>query len=340
MAINLLAWYQKNHRQLPWREDLDPYKIWVSEIILQQTRVAQGIEYYLRFLEKFPDIKTLANSPMEAVYTIWQGLGYYRRAFLIHQGAKFTVEHYDGLLPKSLHELKKIPGIGTYTAAAIASIAFNEPVIALDGNLKRIAARVGCIKEVMGTSVFEKQAMNELKRFFPFNCPGDGNQALMDLSALICTPKNPQCRICPLNAICCAHATGTQMDYPLKATKIPKKDRYFWYLVHSKNGLIAFSRRNFNDIWGGLWEFPLIETSSANELDFLMAFKKKYPDMVLRVSKMVTIPKPHILSHQRIFTTLVHVNNPLLNIPDIEYFDKNNFPPSSTLVKKILAQIV
>ena len=199
---NLLQWYKVYKRDLPWRQESDPYKIWISEVVLQQTRVEQGIKYYQRFTEKYPTVFELAKADDDEILLMWQGLGYYNRALNLLRGAKEIVTRFNGVFPKTAAELKTIRGIGDYTAAAIASIAYNEPLAAIDGNLKRIFSRIGAVEISINSKNFQNTISGEIARVFNFSKAGECNQALMDLGAIVCTPRKPKCMDCPLLAGC------------------------------------------------------------------------------------------------------------------------------------------
>lgn len=271
----LLEWYRKHGRKLPWRQSTDPYRIWVSEIILQQTRMEQGVAYYNRFIEHFPSLESLALASEEEVLRIWQGLGYYTRARNMKITALSVVQHHDGKFPDNFSELKKLKGIGNYTAAAIASIAFNEPVPAVDANVVRIISRWFAIEEPADVSSGRKMIMNSLKKIFSTTYPGDFNQALMDLGAIICKPKNPLCIQCPVAFGCKARELQQPDRFPVKSRQINQRKRFFYYMVVSTqnqdNVRFFISKREQNDIWKGLYEFPLIEL--PDEIDI--------PDLVL-----------------------------------------------------------
>jgi len=335
----LLEWYRYHGRDLPWRNTIDPYSVWISEVLLQQTRVQQALSYFNRFMTTFPDLESLAKASLDAVLDQWQGLGYYRRAELLHRGAIFIQKEFNGIFPNQYEQLLQVPGIGSYTAAAIASISFNHPYIALDGNLKRIAARLGCVEASISSSEFEKRAYDEISHIFPFENPGLGNQALMDLGSMICLPKKAKCRDCPLNNICCAFLTSTPELFPTKNVKRQRQSRYFWYLIHQSENKVAFYQRPSGDIWSKLWEFPMVETFTSSVEDFLGIFHKQYPHIQLSIVKIIPLDRPHILSHQSIYAMIVVVENSLHQIPNVHYFNRENLPPSSVLVKKILTLI-
>ncbi len=256
----LINWYEENHRDLPWRNDPSPYEVWISEIILQQTRVNQGMDYYLRFTKKWPTVNNLAQASEEEVLKMWQGLGYYSRARNLHHCAKQVVEEYGGQFPADFEKLKQLKGIGDYTAAAIASIAYNLPHAVVDGNVYRVLARLYDIDTPInineGQKLFAQLADELLNR----EQPGLHNQALMEFGALHCTPKNPNCLLCPLQAQCLAFAHQTVMLRPVKLAKTKVTTRYFNYLILKINDSVYLHKRIGNDIWKNLYDFPCIES--------------------------------------------------------------------------------
>ena len=259
-AKALAPWYREHHRPLPWRATRDPYRIWLSEVMLQQTRVDQGIGYYHRFLEAFPTVHDLAAASEREVLRLWQGLGYYSRARNLHAAARQVVREHGGRFPADHAALRALPGVGDYTAAAVASIAFGLPEPVVDGNVYRVLARVfGIADSIDGTS--GRRTFRELAaRLLDPADPGTHNQAVMELGATVCTPKNPDCRHCPLQARCAALATGTVGQLPVKAGKAKSRGRYFNYLHITDGNRIYMRQRTGKDIWQGLYELPLLES--------------------------------------------------------------------------------
>lgn len=252
----ILDWYDHNARRLPWREVQDPYAIWVSEVMLQQTKVETAIPYYLRWIERFPDIETLAAATEQDVLAIWEGLGYYSRARHLRQAAGILVSDHDGRLPGDILELEKLPGVGRYTAGAIGSIAFGLPAPTLDGNIKRVLARLKDIDLPVDEPAGVAQLWQLAGEMLPRNRAGDYNQALMDLGAIVCLPRNPRCGICPLAGICQARMNGTQAERPVR--KARKSIPYFNVAaaVIWRDGLVLIAQRPSRGLLGGLWEFP------------------------------------------------------------------------------------
>ncbi len=320
-SIRLVKWYQENKRELPWRETKDPYKIWLSEIILQQTRVAQGLPYYFKFVEKFPDVFSLAEANEQEVLRLWQGLGYYSRARNLHAAARYVANELNGKFPESYTELKKLKGVGEYTAAAIASFAYKEKVAVLDGNVFRVLARLFGIDVDIGSNEGKKVFTELANSLISEQNPDLHNQAIMEFGAMHCTPHNPNCMFCPFTAECSARLTQKQDKLPVKGKKIKKRKRYFHYLVLNKANEYFLKKRSENDIWQGLFDFPLIE--SEQKLDFEQVaehFEKKEGIKKLSVSasKIFT----HILTHQRIEAVFYVIKNSDLNVFDA-FLSKN-----------------
>ncbi|MEM9328096.1 MAG: A/G-specific adenine glycosylase, partial [Bacteroidota bacterium] len=285
-------WYSIKKRDLPWRNTKDPYKIWLSEIILQQTRVAQGLPYYERFVQQYPQIQDLASAPQDDVMRTWQGLGYYSRARNLHKAAKVVAKEMGGKFPSSYDGLLALPGVGPYTAAAIASIAFGVPSPVLDGNVYRVIARVFAMAHDISASSSRKHFLDILDELISPDHPDAFNQGMMELGATVCSPKNPSCELCPVEDHCLARAAGDQLKYPVKTKKVKVRTRPFHYLVIAHEGHVAMKQRVGNDIWQGLYEFMLVESSSFQLDDYL------HPNTThtLEVSEVYR----HILTHQRI----------------------------------------
>jgi len=282
IASRLLAWYQQNGRDLPWRGDDNPYAVWVSEIMLQQTRVETVIPYFEKWMQIFPTVDDLARASEKDVLNAWEGLGYYSRARNLHNAAKILVAEHNGQLPRDLNALRALPGIGRYTVGAIASIAFGMDEPALDGNLRRVYTRLFDVSEYADSSSGEKILWSLAAQNLPKGGAGDYNQALMDLGALICLPRNPSCQVCPLLGDCQSHENGTQEQRPVLK---PKKEvpRY----VHAagvifNEGKVLLVQRARDGLLGGLWEFPngrvegdpARQLESALEIDYRIKVKK------------------------------------------------------------------
>lgn len=316
LSASLRHWYKKNARALPWRETQDAYRIWLSEIILQQTRVQQGLPYFEKFRNLFPDIVSFADAPEDDILKVWQGLGYYSRARNMLRTAKMIVEQYEGHFPESFEELKKLPGIGDYTAAAIASFAFNIPVAVVDGNVKRVISRL--FAENFNSRDLKSIANQLLNPEYA----ADHNQAMMELGAMVCTPQNPDCSNCPWFDKCLSGSTGRWKQFPAKVEKTKPKERYFHYWVPVFNGHTFLRQRGAGDIWQGLYEFPLIETSRVNEeVGF---YKNRFPDEnfigTTSGTFLGTRHFKHVLSHQIIHATfhLWEYSEPLIANSDTQ----------------------
>lgn len=256
----LLLWYEEHKRDLPWRGETDPYKIWVSEIILQQTRVQQGWDYYLRFISAFPTVKTLAEASEEQVLRVWQGLGYYSRARNMHFAAQQIMDLHNGCFPEQYSDIRKLKGIGDYTAAAIGSIAFGLPYPAVDGNVLRIISRIFGICDDIALPATKTHITDICKQWIPEQQPGTFNQACMEFGAIWCTPKSPQCEFCPFRNECYAFAHNLTDTLPLKSNNIVKRERYFHFTCHLRNGQTIIEQRTDNDIWRNMYQFPLLES--------------------------------------------------------------------------------
>ncbi|PTB97943.1 A/G-specific adenine glycosylase [Marivirga lumbricoides] len=335
----LISWYSKHMRQLPWRNTNDPYKIWLSEIILQQTRVAQGLPYYQNFIEKYPDVKVLASAPEEEVLRMWQGLGYYSRARNLHACAKEVVEKYDGFFPEDYISLQTLKGIGKYTAAAIASFAFKEAVPVVDGNVFRVLARYFSIEENIADTKNFAIFFNTALEIIPKDQPDLFNQAMMELGATICTPGNPACIVCPVSVGCTAREKGTQKKLPVKEKKVKVRQRFFYYLMWEKDDKIAMKKRGPQDIWQGLFDFDLIESKTAlNNNVVEETILAEVPDAeVLSISA----PVKHVLTHQRIEAVFIGLKNPssvYLKERELSYFKKEQIEelPKPILIDKYL----
>lgn len=265
----LQNWYAQHKRSLPWRNTHDPYLIWISEIILQQTRVNQGHDYFLRFVEKFPDIQSLAEAPEDEVLKVWQGLGYYSRARNLHTAAEQVIENFDGVFPTSYNDILSLKGVGKYTAAAIVSIAYNLPYAVVDGNVFRVLSRLFAIETPIDSTSGKKFFSETAQSILDEQHPGNHNQAIMELGALVCTPKQPKCTECPLQNVCLAFEKKNVSDFPVKKGKTIQKERFFNYFHIEQNGYTYIKKRDNADVWKNLYEFPLIETAVQNDLIML-----------------------------------------------------------------------
>lgn len=295
---------------LPWRESSDPYIIWISEIILQQTRVVQGMDYFLRFTGRFPDVASLASAEEDEVLKYWQGLGYYSRARNLHAAAKEIMEKFGGVFPEKHKDILSLKGIGDYTAAAIVSFVWNKPYPVVDGNVFRVLARLFSMDVPIDTTQGKKQFTELAGIVMDPKQAGQHNQAIMEFGALQCVPQNPDCEVCPLKERCMAYASGTVQDLPVKQNKTKTRDRYFHYLYIIYRGQTWLSRRGKKDIWEGLYEFPLIETEKPMDFAGLQdteAFRKLFTGAgrLNIFSDMAEVK--HVLSHQVLYTTFYRV---------------------------------
>lgn len=327
----IILWYRQNKRDLPWRKTKDPYRIWLSEIMLQQTRVAQGLPYYEKFIEAFPTVFDLANAEETEVLKLWQGLGYYSRARNLHYTAKDIVENYNGIFPSTYKELLQLKGVGDYTASAIASICFNEVTPVVDGNVYRVLARYFNIdipiNSIEGVKVFKKLAQEVIDKEDPANF----NQAIMEFGAVQCKPQSPYCIVCPLHTSCAGLEKQRVNSLPVKLRKTKVKNRWFNYLVVvSDEKETLLEQRKGKGIWQGLYQFPLLETSEPiqNIVSFEERIEKK-----IRIKKFSITPynkeiKVHKLSHQHLHTTfwIVETKENLKNGIPLQTIEKYPVP--------------
>jgi A/G-specific adenine glycosylase len=311
---NLLEWYQPENRPLPWKGIKNPYYIWLSEIILQQTRVEQGLPYYNKFIKKYPKINLLAEAPEDEVFKLWEGLGYYSRARNLHATAKVVNNEYKAVFPTSYADIRALKGIGDYTAAAIASFAYGLPHAVVDGNVYRVLSRFFGIATAIDTTRGKKEFRQLADSLLPKKQAALYNQAIMDFGATHCQPKNPKCTICPLQTKCMALANDKISDWPVKAKKLKKRDRYFYYLILNKGPKLLVHKRTEKDIWASLYDFPLIELDKQVEGLFLMDELKKtsvweywLKNQEFDVQAVSKIFK-QTLSHQKINAIFIEIN--------------------------------
>lgn len=306
----LIKWYRSNKRDLPWRNTQDPYIIWISEILLQQTRVAQGYGYFIRFTGRFPDVKTLAEAPEDEVLKYWEGLGYYSRARNLHAAAKRIMTDFGGRFPESYADIRSLKGVGDYTAAAIVSFVWSQPYAVVDGNVYRVLSRIFGVDEPIdtgkGRKAFAELAMQILNK----KNPGEHNQALMEFGALQCVPRNPDCSSCVFADTCLAYATGQVAVLPQKQGKTKVRPRFFHYFHVLVEDRTFLRRRPSGDIWQGLYEFPMIETTE--EMDFAALKRSGALDELfagtekLEVLEIISGIK-HVLSHQILNATFYRI---------------------------------
>lgn len=306
----LSEWYKSNKRDLPWRRTNDPYQIWISEIILQQTRVEQGMPYFESIKSRFPNVSDLAESPLDELLKLWQGLGYYSRARNMHTAAKQIMDDFNGVFPTNYDDLLQLKGIGEYTASAISSIAFKHPKAVVDGNVFRVLSRLFSIDTPINTTEGKKLFTGLAELILDNNHPDIHNQAMMDFGAMQCTPVNPDCLSCPLSNLCLAFSLGKVQVLPVKQAGAKKQIRYFHYLFLTDGRSTWLQQRTQKDIWQQLWEFPLIESDREETIESLL----KRDDVSQWAGTQSTFETPvyfkHILSHRiihaRFFT--IHMN--------------------------------
>jgi A/G-specific adenine glycosylase len=318
----IIDWYLENKRDLPWRDTQDPYKIWLSEIILQQTRVNQGSSYYTRFIDRYPTLDDLAHADEQSILNLWQGLGYYSRARNLHYTAKYIVNNLEGKFPSSFNELIKLKGIGEYTAAAIASFAFKEAVAAVDGNVYRVLSRVFDINIPINSSEGKRTFFALAQSLIDQKQPDTFNQAMMEFGALKCTPVQPDCENCPLVFNCLAFANKTLKERPVKSKKGITRNRYFHYLIFEKDGKTYIQQRIEKDIWQNLYQFPLVETMEKEEEINWVNFSDVAPT---HISSQII----HILSHQKIHAQFYHFSsrpNKSILCEEIDYSAIQDYP--------------
>lgn len=340
----LIDWYTQHQRDLPWRRTQNPYYIWLSEVILQQTRVNQGLPYYERFVETFPTVEDLAMANEKEVLRLWQGLGYYSRARNLHQTAKIVMQEYGGEFPNTYEELLKLKGIGTYTAAAIASFAFGEKVAVLDGNVYRVLARVFGIETDITSGEAKKVFGKLANELISSSQPATHNQAIMEFGAIQCVPVSPLCLFCPLSFDCVANASGRQGSLPIKTKKTKVRERFLNYFVIEQNHQILMRERTGKDVWAGMFDFYLIETPHAENWETLVEDKWLKPIVAAGIIQSESGLYTHILTHQRIQTKFWHISlNPevsLLLPPDLQFYSLEEVHqlPKSTLVNNFLKE--
>jgi A/G-specific adenine glycosylase len=296
----IVEWYQNNRRNLPWRDTGDPYKIWLSEIILQQTRVLQGLPYYQQFVSTFPTIHSLAIASEQQVLRLWQGLGYYSRARNLHKCAKLVSKQLKGEFPRTYADLKNLPGVGDYTAAAISSFTFNEKVAVVDGNVFRVLSRIFGIDEPVNSTAGRKVFSTLANELIPAAESGTHNQAVMEFGATWCVPVNPRCEDCIFKKTCVAFLRSRQRELPVKLRKAPSRKRYFTYLVFRKGSSLMMKKRESKDIWYGLYDFPLVEKTKPVSVSRVLS------DFNQPAGKFtVTDTYKHVLTHQTIYCKFI-----------------------------------
>jgi len=347
---SLIQWYERNKRDLPWRNTHDPYKIWLSEIILQQTRVDQGLNYYTRFVERYAKVNDLAAVNEEEVLKLWQGLGYYSRARNLHHTAKIVATKFNCVFPDTYNELLQLKGVGPYTAAAISSICFGEPRPVVDGNVLRVISRLFAITDPVNETAGKTRIEEVLTTLIDKSNPGTFNQAVMEFGALFCKPKNPSCKSCPLQANCQAWSIGLVSKLPHKSNQVKQKKRYFNYFLinfyREDQRLIYFHKRKAKDIWQGLYDFPLIESAklfSAKDVLQTESWKNLFME-TLPVISSSSRSYIHQLTHRQInarFFVIDVEREIILEDNDFILVDENDIQklPLPRLIDKYLKDV-
>ena len=303
-------WYKKNKRDLPMRLTFDPYKIWIAEVIMQQTRLNQGLPYYHRFIESFPNVQALASASEMEVLNLWQGLGYYSRARNLQEAARDIEERFEGLLPSDYEGLLSLKGVGKYTAAAIASFCYGEPVAAVDGNVSRVIARLYGVEEAINSSAGARQIDTLAAELLDPEDPGTHNQAMIDLGAMICVPVSPRCGECPLSGHCEAFGSGHVDRLPVKIPKKKPVDRWIWFYILVGEGEIVLTQRGTDEIWKSLYQFPAEESdtplSETGMMDRAAALFPPALPPALSLKKISPEIK-HQLTHLTLHARFIHL---------------------------------
>lgn len=333
-------WYNSNKRELPWRNTPDAYKIWISEIMLQQTRVAQTEIHFNRFIAVLPTVFALAKADEDTVLKLWQGLGYYTRARNLHATAKIIVEKYNGIFPNDYHEILKLPGIGHYTAAAIASIAFNRPYAAVDGNVYRVLSRYFGIATPIDSEMGKKEFQQLASVVLAENNPGLHNQAMMEFGALQCVPKSPDCSNCPLNPSCDAKKNNLVNNLPVKSKRIKTVNRYFYYYIIACGDFFLLQKRTEKDIWKNLYQFPIIETDYEISDSEIIATEIPWLAGCTYNIKNVSDTKRHQLTHQTIFARFINIESNKLPLPGPNFFKVHKKDIFTFAVPRLLEPVI
>lgn len=336
----LTNWFSVNKRDLPWRRVNNPYFIWLSEIILQQTQVKQGLPYYEDFVNTFPTVFNLAKADESEVLKLWQGLGYYSRARNLHTTAKYIAFELNGVFPNNYNDLLKLKGIGDYTASAIASICYNEPKAVVDGNVYRVLSRYFGINTPINSSAGIKEFKTLASSLIDNQQPGDYNQAIMEFGAIQCKPKNPNCTTCPLSDSCRALEDNSVNTLPVKLKKTKVTKKHFNYLVFkTKKESTLFEKRTQKGIWQNLYQFPLIESKTIAEQSFITKhdiFTHIIKDNSYTISKFNLTPKVHKLSHQHLYTTYWIIESNDFAHKDLIPISSIHDYPTSVLIEKFI----
>ena len=317
----LIDWYEDHKRDLPWRHTTDPYKIWLSEIILQQTRVVQGMSYYEAFVSNYPTVADLAEATQDEVLTLWKGLGYYSRARNLHYTAQYIMEHHDGVFPTAYKDILALKGIGKYTAAAISSFAYKAVYPVVDGNVLRVITRLYGITDAIDTPATVKRIYEVSDELIDNNRPDQYNQAIMEFGAMQCTAKSPDCMYCSFTDQCEARAQGLIDQIPYKAKKIKRSSRYFHYLILEDSIQTVIQRREEKDIWQGLYQFPLIETDNTD----VLTIEQIVNQADIELTENSQLLKISEVSSQKLTHRDVHARFYHLAVSDIESIIKKGY---------------
>lgn len=326
----ILEWYDQNKRDLPWRNSKNPYFIWISEVVLQQTRVEQGAPFFHRLIDAFPSVEALAAATEQEVLTVWKGLGYYSRARNLHKAAQQVMTLHDGVFPRDFLDLKKLPGVGDYTAAALSSICFNQAIAAVDGNVIRVVSRLLDLSDPVETSQTSRAITEFANEILSPIRPGDFNQAMMDFGSMVCTPKSPSCASCPLAPVCLARIDNTQHLRPVKKPKKKAVIRFLLFKVQLQQGKIRMVQQQKGSIWENLFLFPFEEFSS--EAAFLTGISQE--------SRVINDRSIHVLSHQRLHYAVVLSHDPA-PVDHGFWFSRDELydVPTPILVPRILTRV-
>lgn len=337
-AAVLLAWYEVHGRALPWRATAEPYRIWLSEVLLQQTRVEQGMPYYEKFVAAYPTVGDLAAAPLEQLMKLWQGLGYYSRCRNLHHTAQYIVNELAGEFPTTSKQLLALKGVGAYTAAAVASICFGEAVAVVDGNVYRVLSRYFGITTAVDTTLGKKQFQELATSLLPLHDVGSYNQAIMDFGALCCTPSLPGCGSCPLSQSCVALALGKVKELPAKQKRVRVQNRYLnYFIVEDVVGNVQLLKRKDKDIWQGLYEFVLFESEAEPTLTQIESYaKQKWGAEVRAFAPSIK----HQLTHQRLFVSFwgIQLSTPKKEFVPIEELHSYAVPKPLEQVVQLLQQ--